>query len=145
MVFWQPNESQYREIPFSYKFYKPTSSTSSTGSCNLQARAIEVYKVSKGIARKIFGDIFSSNSRANYDLHYQSEFSIPLVKPIFNGAETISYLDPRLWDLVPLEIKQEKSLAAFKMAIKIWKPHNCPCGLWKKYIAGIGFIWIMIP
>ena len=107
---------------------------------NLQARAIEVYKVSKGIARKIFADIFSSNSRANYDLHYQSEFSILLVKSVFNGAETISYLVPRIWDLLPLKIKQEKSLAACKKAIKIWNPHNCPCRLWKKHVAGIGFI-----
>ena len=57
---------------------------------NLQTLAIEMYKVSKGIAPKIFADIFSCNSRANYD-RYQSEFSRPaLVKSIFNGTETIS-------------------------------------------------------
>ena len=63
---------------------------------NLQTLAIEMYKVSKGIAPKIFAD---------YDLRYQSEFSRPMVKLVFNGMETISYLGSRIWDLVPLEMK----------------------------------------
>ena len=50
---------------------------------------IEMYKVFKGIALKIFAYIFRCNSRANYDLRYQSEFSRPLVKSVFNGTETI--------------------------------------------------------
>ena len=99
--------------------------------CNLQTLAIEMYKVSKGMAPKIFADIFSCNSRANYDLRYQSEFSRPLVKSVFNGTETISNLGPTIWDLVPLEMKQKESLTAFKKAIKTGNPHNCPCRLQK--------------
>ena len=78
--------------------------------------------MSKVIAPKIFADIFSYNSRANYDLRYQSEFSRPLVESVFDGIESISYLDPRIWDLVPLEMKQKESFTAFKKAIKTWKP-----------------------
>ena len=110
---------------------------------NLQKLALEMYKVSRGIVTKILADIFSSNSRVNYDLHYQSEFSRPLVKSVFNGTETISYLGPRIWDLVPLKIKQKESLTAFKKAIKDWNSHDCLCRLCKKYIAGIIFIWVM--
>ena len=107
---------------------------------SLHTLAIEMYKVSKSIAPKIFADIFSCNSRGNYDLRYQSEFSRPLVKSLFDGTETISYLDQRIWDLVPLEMKQKESLTVFKKAIKTWNPHNCPCILCKKCVAGIGFI-----
>ena len=70
--------------------------------------------MSKGTVPKIFADIFSSNSRANYDLRYQFEFSSPLVKLVFNGTETILDLGPRIRDLVPLEVKQKESLTAFK-------------------------------
>ena len=73
---------------------------------NLQTLAIEMYEVSKSIPPKIFVDIFSRNSCANYNLHYQSEFSRPLVKLAFNGTETISYLGPRTWDLIPLKMKE---------------------------------------
>ena len=55
---------------------------------NLQTLAIEMYKLSKGIAPKIFADIFSCNSRANYDLLYQSEFNRTMVKSIFNPVTT---------------------------------------------------------
>ena len=63
----------------------------------LQVRAIKMYKVSKGIVPKIFADIFSSDSCANYDRRYQSEFSRLLIKSVFNETKTISYLGPRIW------------------------------------------------
>ena len=87
---------------------------------NLQTLAIEMNKVSKAI----FSDIFGCNSRANYDPRYQPKFSRPLVKSVFNGIETISYLGPRIWDLVLLKMKQKEPLTAFKKAIKTWNPHN---------------------
>ena len=67
---------------------------------NLQAFAIEMHKVSKDIAPKIFADVFRSNFLENYDLHYQgiiiprryqSEFNKPLTKSLFNGTE-ITYI-----------------------------------------------------
>ena len=67
---------------------------------------------------QIFADIFNSDSSANCDLRYKSEFSRPLVESIFNGTEATSYLGPRMWDLVPLVMKQKESLTAFKKAIK---------------------------
>ena len=99
-----------------------------------------MYKVPKGIAPKIFADIFSCDSHVNYNLRYQTYCSRPLAKSVFNGTETVSYLGPRIWNLVPLEMKQKESLTVFKKAIKTWNPHNCPCRLCKKYVAGIGFI-----
>ena len=85
-----------------------------------------MYIVSKGIA-PILADIFNYNSRTNYNLRYQSEFNRPLVKLVFNGTETISYSGLRIWDLVPLEVKQKESLTAFKKAMRTWNPHNSLC------------------
>ena len=94
---------------------------------------------------QIFADIISSNSRSNYDLRYQYEFSRPLVKSVFTGTtETISYFNSRIWDLVTVETKQKKSLTAFKKTVKTWNPHNSPCRLCKKYVADIRFMLIMI-
>ena len=53
---------------------------------------------------------------------------------------TISYLGPKIWDILPNEIKEKETLEAFKVAIKKWKPENCPCRLCKCFIAGVGFI-----
>ena len=85
---------------------------------NLQTLVTEMYKVSKEIAPKTFSYIFSSNSRVSYDLRCQSEFSRPLEKSVVNGTKTVSYLDSRIWDLVPIERKQKESLTAFRKAHK---------------------------
>ena len=107
---------------------------------NLQTLAIEMFKVSNNIAPKIFSDIFNPRPNNKYNLRNKSDFSIRRVRTVHNGTETISFLGPKIWDLVPSNIKEKTSLASFKSAIKLWKPTNCPCRLCKKYIAGVGFI-----
>ena len=107
---------------------------------NLQILATEMFKVSKGIAPKIFADIFTRKPPSDYNLRYQSDYRRPQIRSVLNGTETIAFLGPKIWDLVPLEIKQKESVNAFKKAIKTWIPKGCPCRLCKNYTAGIGFI-----
>ena len=106
---------------------------------NLQILATEFFKEIKDLAPTIFSEIFPKRS-VQYNLRHASEFSVPNVKSIFHGTESLSYLGPKIWDLVPEELKELLSLSAFKIAIKKWKPQNCPCRLFKKYIQNLGFI-----
>ena len=106
---------------------------------NLQILATEFFKESKGLVPTIFSEVFSKRS-VQYNLRHASEFSVSNVKSTFHGTESLSYLGPNIWDLVPKELKELSSLSAFKNAIKKWKPQNCPCRLCKKYIQNIGFI-----
>ena len=87
--------------------------------CNQQTLAIEMYKVSKRIAPTIFADTFGCNSCENYNLPYQSEFSRLLIKIGINETEIISCLGPRIWDLVPQEMKQKESLTALKRPLTL--------------------------
>ena len=107
---------------------------------NLQTLAIEMFKVSKNFVPKIFSDIFSFRHETPYNLRQQSDFRIRQVKTVYNGKETVSYLGPKIWDLVLSELKEKQSIAAFKNEIKKWKPNDCPCRLCKNYIAEVGFI-----
>ena len=68
------------------------------------------------------------------------EFTVPNVKSVFHGTESVSYIAPKIWDMVPSNIKDLNNLSAFKQAIKKWKPENCPCRLCKTYIPNLGFI-----
>ena len=43
---------------------------------------------------------------------------MPNVRSVFHGNESISYLSPKIWDIVPLELKELTSVAAFKKGIK---------------------------
>ena len=57
-----------------------------------------------------------------------------------HGENSISHLGPKIWDLVPAEMKFLDSLSQFKTAIKCWKTGNCPCRICKTYISQVGFI-----
>ena len=64
-----------------------------------------------------------------YKLWFTNQFSFAMskVRSVFHGSESISYLGPKIWDIVPLELKELISVFAFKKGIKEWKPKNCPC------------------
>ena len=72
---------------------------------------------------------FFSKRSVQYNLRHASEFSVSNVKRTFHGTESLSYLGPKVLDLVPKELKELSRLSAFKKAIKKWKPQNCLCRL----------------
>ena len=54
--------------------------------------------------------------------------------------QSVRFLRPNMWALVPQNIKNCKSLPEFKRLIKICKPEVCPCRMCEKYFANIAFI-----
>ena len=55
------------------------------------------------------------------------------------GTEVISSLAPKLWELIPSEMKSAKSLNIFKEKIRSWTTGKCPCRFCKTYVGNIGF------
>ena len=100
----------------------------------LQVFKTEIYKVKNEIAPEIMKDIFElQNSLYNLRLSY-NPFRRENIKNIHNGSQSISYLGPKIWELVPNIMKHCNSLNKFKKLIKSWKPEVCPCRLCKTYI-----------
>ena len=109
---------------------------------NLQILATEMFKVYRNISPPIFSEIFHRRD-INYNLRINSDFAMPNVMSVFHGSESISYLGPKIWDIVPFKLKELTSVVvAFKKGIKEWKPKNCPCRLYKKYVSNLGFITV---
>ena len=50
------------------------------------------------------------------------------------GIESLRYLCPKIWEIVPEELKRIASLNTFKIKIKLWNPQHFPCKLCKLYI-----------
>ena len=103
---------------------------------NLQVLATELYKVKMGLAPQLVKEIFPLSTQA-YNLRSTYEFKLENVKTVHYGTESLSFLGPKIWELVPLEIKSSQSLEDFKQKIKSWIPENCPCRLCKTYIPGL--------
>ena len=106
---------------------------------NLQVLATEMFKVYRNLSPNIVAEIFRGR-RNNYNLRHSSFFSIPYVKTVYHGSESLSNLGPRIWDLVPSTLKELDDVNSFKTQIKKWQPENCPCRLCKMYIPHVGFI-----
>ena len=107
---------------------------------NIQALAIEMFKVKHKLCPEITSDIFMERTNYHYNLRNRSDFITPQVNSVYHGTESITYLGPKIWDMVPDSIKETKSLNSFKESIKLWVPINCPCRLCKVYLDGVGFI-----
>ena len=84
--------------------------------------------------------VFKLNSDSRYNLKQISQFSRPFVKSVYHGTESISYLSPKIWAILPDDYKTIQNLDAFKLKIKKWKPEKCLCRLCKVSIDRVGFL-----
>ena len=107
---------------------------------NLQVLVTEIYKVKNGIAPEIMKDIFELQN-PSYNLRSTcNQFRRENIKTVHYGLQSVRYLGPKIWELVPNNIKYCDSLSKFRKLIKSWRLESCPCRLCKTYIAHLGFI-----
>ena len=107
---------------------------------NLQVLVTEIYNVKNGIAPEIMKDIFKLQN-PSYDLISTcNQFRRENIKTVHYGLLSVRYIGPKIWELLPNNIKYSDSLSKFRKFVKSWKPEACPCRLCKTYIAQVGFI-----
>ena len=106
---------------------------------NLQILATEMFKVYKNISPELLNDIFEPKESC-YRLRANSFFKTRKVTSVHHGTESLSFLGPKVWDLVPLDIKQSENIDIFKSKIKRLSFPECPCRLCKIFIPQLGFI-----
>ena len=53
-------------------------------------------KLLKVFFRKYFPDIFQFRQQQNQNLSLNSQFSIPRVRPVYNGTKSVSFLGPHI-------------------------------------------------
>ena len=100
-----------------------------------------MFKVSKNLAPPQMHEIFKLKDQPQYNLRYNSLFSRPLVKSVYKGTESLSFLGPKIWDILPDTYKDLPDLNSFKVALNKWRPVNCPCRICKVYIAQCCFFF----
>ena len=107
---------------------------------NIKILATGMFKVNKNLAPRQIHDIFRLKDQPQYNLRYNSLFSRPLVKSVYKGTESLSFLGPKIWDILPNTYKDISDLNSFKAALKKWRPVNFPCRICKIYISNVGFV-----
>ena len=74
--------------------------------------------------------VFTTIPETYYNLRNYNGFRLPFAKAVYHGTESISYLGPKTWDIVSIELENPQSLNSFKKST--WK--------WIKTIALAGFV-----
>ena len=85
-------------------------------------------------------ELFEQSNEKHYDLRKNSQFTVPPLRTVYHGSESITFLGPKIWIIVPNNLKNVNSTEVFKIQIKKWKPKNCPCRLCKVYVQNVSFV-----
>ena len=69
------------------------------------------------LSPEILREIFVSKT-SSYSLRRNDTFEKRKVHSVYHGTESLSFLGPKIWDLVPGELKQSETLYSFKLKKK---------------------------
>ena len=97
-----------------------------------------MFKVDRGIAPEVIGDLFIVAGRdvTRTGRHFVRKGNIT----VFNGDMSLSSFGPIVWnEMLPDSYKQCEDLSTFKRVIKNWVP-ECNCRLCKHFIKDLGFV-----
>ena len=98
-----------------------------------------MFKLKRDTDPELIKELILSNRQRRYELRNNPDFAVLIVKSVQEGLESLSYLVPNIWELLPLEIKETETFLQFEAKIKKWNSQNCPCHLCKIYTQNVGF------
>ena len=78
-----------------------------------------MFKVKQNIAPEILTEIFPQKER-NYSLKNSTALQGRSIKTVMYGSETISSLRPKIWEILPTELKEIMSPTFFNKKICEW-------------------------
>ena len=85
---------------------------------NLQALAIEMFKVYKEQGPEILSDVFPLNSQSAYHVRSHAYFATRPTRTVHYGENSLRYLGQKIWELIPSHIKNAETVHIFKSNIK---------------------------
>ena len=85
----------------------------------VKTAAILMYKVKCGIAPSFVSEMFNPQT-SNYDMRDNNKFVLPHFNTIQYGRNSFRYYGAKLWNNIPIAIKNSPSLNTFKSAMSKW-------------------------
>ena len=108
----------YSDNTFSFEELLETENSVSVHHRNIQVLTTELYKIVNGLSPEIMKEVFPFNQNTSYNTRNKRKFHSMAIKLVTFGSETLSHLAPKIWELVPVKIKNVESVAYFKRANK---------------------------
>ena len=105
-----------------------TDNTNSVHHRNIQVFATELYKIVVELSAEITKEVFSFSENTTYKTRNKRKLHLRAIKSVTFASEALPHPAPKIWELVPFEIKNVE-LSVLRELFKKWKPMNCPCRL----------------
>ena len=109
---------------------------------NIQKLLVEMYKLKNDTGPSLLNDIFKKSNYTGPALRRNKDFIRPQINTHKYGEKSLDNIGNILWNILPNQIKELKSLDEFKARIKKWRPEKCPCYLCKEFLLGVGIVEI---
>ena len=106
---------------------------------NIRLLSIELYKVKYNLSNHVISELFNLRN-INYDFRSQTDFELGLIYTTSYGLRSLKYFAPKIWNIVPMDIRNSDSLSEFTTKMKSWKLVTCPCNLCRTFIDQVGYI-----
>ena len=106
---------------------------------NLQVLATEIFKSKNNLSPPVMQETFKI-IEPNYNLRRNTIFQNRKIRTEKYGTASLTYLAPKIWELVPNDIKLSNSLEIFKSKIKNWETKACPCKICKTFVPSLGYL-----
>ena len=75
-------------------------------------------KLKMDFRQNFFTKIFAREAESPYNLRRCNDFRIPSIRTVYHGSESITFLGPKIWNILNDETKQQTSLNSFKKSVK---------------------------
>ena len=76
-----------------------------------------MFKTHRGLSPEILRETFVPKT-SSYNLRRNDTFEKRKVHSVYHGTELLSFLDPKIWDLVPVELKSVRDSVLFQIKNK---------------------------
>ena len=84
---------------------------------NIRLLGIELYKTRNNISNHIMNELFEQRNII-YNLRSQTDFTTGPISTVNNGLKNIRYLGPKIWNNIPLDIRNSGNIEEFTRKIK---------------------------
>ena len=86
---------------------------------NIRILTIELFKVKNGLSNQIMSELFDLRN-IEYNLRSQTDFLLGALYTTYYGLRPLRYFAPKIWNMIPADIRNFNNLSDFTLKIKFW-------------------------
>ena len=81
-----------------------------------------VFSIYGKCKQDILDEVFPLNPESSFSLRNQQTFTTRPIHTVHYGSNSLSYLGPKIWEMIPSDVKNLRTVKDFKFVIKRWLP-----------------------